>query len=47
MYTNDTSLHGLWDEVQSDLRRDRSRTRWIGFAAVIAGAGAAALMKLF
>lgn len=46
MYTTDTSLHGLWDEVQADLRRHRSRARWIGLGAAIASLGAASLMKL-
>jgi hypothetical protein len=43
MYTTDTSLHGLWNEVQSDRRRHRARARWIGFVALIASAGALAL----
>lgn len=43
MYTTDTSLHDLRDQVLADLRRDRSRTRWISLAALAAGVGAVAL----
>lgn len=46
MYTTDTSLHDLWDEVQADLRRHRARARWSALAALVVIGGAVALTTL-